>query len=217
MTKKPSNSIEQITDSFGYLFEPALLAEIDKVGIWTSVKAQTSFIEVGDPIPGMPLLLTGSMKIMREDLKGDELLLYYLESGDTCAMTLTCCMSDSKSQIRAIVEEDADLIIIPVAKMEQWIVDFRSWRSFVLNSYNNRLNELLTAIDSLAFKKLDERLWSYLVDKVKITSSTDLTITHNEIAYELNSSRVVISRLLKQLENQGKIKMHRNSLEIIGF
>lgn len=217
MTKKPSNSIEQITESFSYLFEPALLAEIDKVGIWTSVKAQTSFIEVGDPIPGMPLLLTGSMKIMREDLKGDELLLYYLESGDTCAMTLTCCMSDSKSQIHAIVEEDADLIIIPVAKMEQWIVDFRSWRSFVLNSYNNRLNELLTAIDSLAFKKLDERLWSYLVDKVKITSSTDLTITHNEIAYELNSSRVVISRLLKQLENQGKIKMHRNSLEIIDF
>lgn len=217
MIKKPLNSIEQLTEAFGYLFEPELINEIDKVGIWQSAPSQSTFIDVGQPVPGMPLLMEGSLKIMREDEKGDELLLYYIESGDTCAMTLTCCMGNSISQIRAIVEEDARLVMIPVEKMEQWIVDFRSWRSFVLNSYNNRLNELLSAIDSLAFKKLDERLWNYLVDKVKVTSSTDLHITHNEIAYELNSSRVVISRLLKQLENQGKIKMNRNSLEVLDF
>lgn len=217
MTSKPLNSIDQLNDAFGYLFEPALIEAINKVGIWHTVPAQTTFIDVGEFIPGMPLLLEGAFKILREDEKGDELLLYYIESGDTCAMTLTCCMGNSKSQIRAIVEEDARLVMIPVEKMEQWIVEFRSWRSFVLNSYNNRLNELLTAIDALAFKKLDERLWNYLTDKVKITSSTELHITHHEIADELNSSRVVISRLLKQLENQGRIKMHRNSLDVLAF
>jgi CRP/FNR family transcriptional regulator len=217
MTNKPLNSIDQLTEAFGYLFEPSLIEAIDKVGEWHKIPAQTTFVDVGETIPGMPLLLEGALKILREDDKGDELLLYYIESGDTCAMTLTCCMGNSKSPIRAIVEEDARLVMIPVEKMEQWIVEYRSWRSFVLNSYNNRLNELLTAIDALAFKKLDERLWNYLTDKVKITSSTELHITHHEIADELNSSRVVISRLLKQLENQGRIKMHRNSLDVIQF
>jgi CRP/FNR family transcriptional regulator len=126
-------------------------------------------------------------------------------------------MGNAVSQIRAVVEEDARLVMVPTEKMEEWIVKYRTWRSFVLNAYNNRMNELLGAIDALAFKKLDERLWIYLTDKVKITSSTMLSVTHNEVAYELNSSRVVISRLLKQLENQGKIKMHRNSIEVLDF
>jgi CRP/FNR family transcriptional regulator len=212
MTKKPSNSIDLLTEAFGYLFEPALIQEIDHHGIWKKVLSNEIFMEAGEKVLFMPLLLEGSLKILREDDKGDELLLYYIESGDTCAMTLTCCMGNAISNLRAIVEEDALMILLPVEKMEQWIVDYRSWRTFVLNSYNNRLNELLSAIDSLAFKKLDERLWQYLVDKVKITSSTELSITHNEIAEELNSSRVVISRLLKQLENSGKIEMSRNTI-----
>ncbi len=217
MTKKPLNSIDQLTDAFGYLFEKELIEEIDKIGTWHAAPAQTTFIDVGQKLPGMPLLLEGSLKVMREDEKGDELLLYYIESGDTCAMTLTCCMGNALSQIRAVVEEDARLVMVPTAKMEEWIVKYRTWRSFVLNSYNNRMNEMLNAIDALAFKKLDERLWMYLTDKVKVTSNTMLSLTHNDIADELNSSRVVISRLLKQLENQGKIKMHRNSIEVLEF
>lgn len=217
MIVKPSNSIDQLTEAFGYLFEPELIAEIDKFGEWKRLPSQQVFMEAGEKVRFMPLLLEGSLKILREDEKGDELLLYYIESGDTCAMTLTCCMGNAISNLRAIVEEDTLMILIPVDKMEQWIVDYRSWRSFVLNSYNNRMNELLAAIDSLAFKKLDERLWQYLVDKVKITSSTELNITHHEIADELNSSRVVISRLLKQLENSGKIVMNRNSIVMNEF
>lgn len=212
MTAKPSNSIELLTEAFSYLFEPKLIEEIEKYGDWKRQPSQQIFMEPGEKVTHMPLLLEGSLKVLREDDKGDELLLYYIESGDTCAMTLTCCMGNAISNLRAIVEEDALMVMLPVDKMEQWIVEYRSWRSFVLNSYNNRMNELLTAIDSLAFKKLDERLWQYLVDKVKITSSTELSITHHEIADELNSSRVVISRLLKQLENSGKIQMNRNSI-----
>lgn len=212
MTAKPLNSTELLTEAFSYLFEPKLIDEIEKYGDWKRLPSQHIFMEPGEKVTHMPLLLEGSLKILREDDKGDELLLYYIESGDTCAMTLTCCMGNAISNLRAIVEEDALMIMLPVDKMEQWIVEYRSWRSFVLNSYNNRMNELLAAIDSLAFKKLDERLWQYLVDKVKITSSTELSITHNEIADELNSSRVVISRLLKQLENNGKIQMNRNSI-----
>lgn len=213
----PSNTLEKLNTEFGYLFEEKLIQEIDKVATFYSGKANDTFLEIGDKIPGMPLLLAGSMKIFREDDQGNELLLYYLESGDTCAMTLTCCMGNAVSNVRVILEEDSELVLVPVEKMEQWIVEFRSWRSFVLGSYNNRLNELLNAIDSLAFKKLDERLWNYLVDKVKITGSMELQITHHEIAEELNSSRVVISRLLKQLENNRKLNLHRNTIEMLEF
>lgn len=206
-----------LDQAYSYIFEEALLDEIAKVAVYKEFKADDYLIEIGDYIKTMPLLLTGAIKILREDENGDELLLYFLERGDTCAMTLTCCMGQSKSRIRAIAETDGAMLMIPIEKMEEWLTKYKTWRNFVFDSYNVRLNEMLEAIDTLAFMNLDERLYKYLTDKAKVIGNTEIKNTHQEIAYEMHTSRVVISRLLKALELQGKIKLHRNKIEILQF
>ena len=206
-----------LNQAYSYIFEEALLDEIAKVAVYKEFKADDYLIEIGDYIKTMPLLLTGAIKILREDENGDELLLYFLERGDTCAMTLTCCMGQSKSRIRAIAETDGAMLMIPVEKMEEWLTKYKTWRNFVFDSYNVRLNEMLEAIDTLAFMNLDERLYKYLTDKAKVIGDTEIKNTHQEIAYEMHTSRVVISRLLKALELKGKIKLHRNKIEILHF
>ncbi len=149
---------------------------------------------------------------MTEDKKGDELLLYYLEFGDTCAVTLNCCTRKSKSTIRAISESEVELVFVPVEKMEDWMVKYSSWRNYVLESYNTRLNEMLLAIDNIVFNSMEERLKNYLRDKVIVSKSTNLNISHLEIANDLHSSRVVISRLMKKLEKEGLIEQTRNKV-----
>jgi CRP/FNR family transcriptional regulator len=171
-------------------------------------------MDIGQEIYFMPLVLTGAIKVIREDDEGNELLLYFLEKGDTCAMTLTCCLGQSRSQIRAIAELDTEILMIPIDKMESWLV-YKSWRDFVFESYNTRLYEMLDAIDTLAFMNMNERLYKYLKNKVIIKKDKTLSVSHQDIAYELNTSRVVISRLLKQLENEGKVKLLRNKLEVL--
>lgn len=208
---------EILTESYGYIFEEALIDEIVKVATFKEFKADDYLIEIGDYIKTMPLLVNGAIKILREDENGDELLLYFLERGDTCAMTLTCCMGQAKSRIRAIAETDGSLLMMPVEKMEDWLTKYKTWRNFVFDSYNVRLMEMLEAIDTLAFMNLDERLYKYLTDKAKVIGNTEIQNTHQEIAYEMHTSRVVISRLLKALEIEGKIKLHRNKIEILQF
>ena len=207
--------IEELKKSYNHLFEDALINEIVQVGTFKEVPAGFKMMEIGSYVKAIPLLVSGVIKILREDTNGDELLLYYLEKGDTCSMTMTCCMGQTKSEIRAVVETDAKLIMIPVQKMEQWTANFTSWRNFVFESYHNRLNEMLHTIDSIAFDNMDQRLLNYLKEKARITRSKIIENTHQEIAYDLHSSRVVISRLLKKLENIGKIKLHRNYIQII--
>ncbi|MCO6173667.1 Crp/Fnr family transcriptional regulator [Flavobacterium sp. NRK F10] len=206
---------ELLKQAYGYIFEEELLDEISKVAIYKEFKADDYLIEIGDYIKTMPLLLNGAIKILREDDNGDELLLYFLERGDTCAMTLTCCMGQAKSKIRAVAETDGTLLMIPVEKMEEWLTKYKTWRNFVFDSYNIRLKEMLEAIDTLAFMNLDERLYKYLTDKAKVLGNTEINTTHQEIAYEMHTSRVVVSRLLKSLELKGKIKLNRNKIEIL--
>jgi CRP/FNR family transcriptional regulator len=129
-------------------------------------------------------------------------------------MTLNCCLENTSSEIRAICESDTTLVMVPVAFMDDWLTKYRSWRNFIFENYQNRLSEMLKAIDALTFLKLDERLEKYIKDKSKVTKSKTLKITHLEIAMDLNSSRVVISRLLKKMENQGKVVLGRNTISI---
>ena len=129
-------------------------------------------------------------------------------------MTLNCCLENTSSEIRAICESDTTLIMVPVAFMDDWLTKYRSWRNFIFENYQNRLSEMLKAIDALTFLKLDERLEKYIKDKSKVTKSKTLKITHLEIAIDLNSSRVVVSRLLKKMENQGKVVLGRNTISI---
>jgi len=207
--------IQDLKEQYGNIFEEELINEIVQVGTFKEVPAGYKLIEIGDYLRGMPLLISGVIKILREDEDGDELLLYYLEKGDTCSMTMACCMGDAKSEIRAIAETDAKLIMVPIQKMEEWTTKYKSWRNFVFNSYHVRLNELLSTLDSIAFQKMDERLIGYLKEKARVNQDNIIHNTHQEIAYDLHSSRVVISRLLKKLEQLGKIKLHRNYLKIL--
>ena len=204
-----------LKSEFGSTFELPLLQEIETVGTILQFEEGQKIMDIGEYIKGMPLLISGVIKILREDDDGDELLLYYLEKGETCSMTMACCLGDTQSEIRAIAETEVELVLVPIRKMEEWISSYRSWRNFVFESYHERLNELLHTIDSIAFKNMDQRLVAYLKEKARITQSNTVKNTHQEIAYDLHSSRVVMSRLLKKLELMGKIKLHRNSIELI--
>ncbi|MCM4160686.1 Crp/Fnr family transcriptional regulator [Antarcticibacterium flavum] len=207
--------LEDLKKNSLFNFEEALLKEIEETGSLKKYKGGDKLIEIGDYVTAMPLLLNGAVKILREDKDGDELLLYFLESGDTCAMTLSCCLGQTRSEIRAVVERDATVIMIPIAKMEEWTSKFKSWRNFVFESYHNRLSEMLDTIDTIAFLNMDQRLMKYLRDKAMINKNDLLQVTHQEIAYDLHTSRVVISRLLKKLEIEGKITLQRNSIKVV--
>ncbi len=209
--------LSYLKENFDPLFENSLLEEINEVGSLREVKEGEKLIEIGDYVRSMPLLISGAIKILREDNEGDELLLYFLERGDTCAMTLTCCLGQTKSEIRAIAEIDTTLIMVPVEKMEEWTGKYKTWRNFVFQSYHERLTEMLETIDSIAFLKMDERLVKYLQNKQNLTNDSMIKSTHQDIAYDLNTSRVVISRLLKKMEQLGKIELGRNYLKIINL
>jgi CRP/FNR family transcriptional regulator len=209
--------IQELKENYGHQFEDALLDEISRVGTYKEIPEGFKLMEIGQYVKSMPLLVTGAIKILRDDDDGDELLLYFIEQGETCAMTLSCCLGETKSEIRAIAELDTKLIMIPIEKMEEWTTKYKSWRNFVFESYHSRLMELLETIDNIAFRNMDERLLKYIHDKVNITKTDEINSTHQEIAYELHTSRVVISRLLKTLENQGKIELNRNNIKVISI
>ncbi len=204
-----------VKTKYRYIFEEDLLEEIIKVSTIKDFKEGERLMEIGEYIKKIPLLLSGAIKIIREDQKEGEIVLYYIEQGDTCAMTLTCCLGETKSQVRSIAERDGSVILVPVGKMDEWLVKYKSWRNFVLNSYNSRMNELLSAVDSLAFMNMEERLCKLLQDKAKVYNSRFINNTHQELAEELNTSRVVISRILKTLENKGIIQLNRKYIELL--
>ncbi len=204
-----------IKEKYKHLFEDKLLEEMIEISTFREFKEGDKLIEIGEYIKKIPLLINGAIKIIREDQKEGEITLYYIEEGDTCAMTLTCCIGETKSEIRSIAETDGSLILIPVNKMDEWLVRYKSWRNFVLNSYNNRMTEMLSAIDSLAFMNMEERLLKLLEEKSKIYNSLMIQTTHQELADELNTSRVVVSRILKTLENQNIIRLNRKYIELI--
>lgn len=206
---------KELEEAYGFLFEKELLEEISETGTLKNIPAGEKIIEIGEYVTGMPLLLKGAIKIMREDNDGDELLLYFIERGDTCAMTLNCCLGQTKSEIRAVAETDTSFIMVPISKMEEWTAKYKSWRNFVFESYHSRLSEMLDTIDAIAFLNMDQRILRYLRDKAKINQDENVQSTHQQIAYDLHTSRVVVSRLLKKLELDGKISLQRNQIKII--
>ena len=195
--------------------EDKLIDEIITIG--RLKKAEVSQVIVSPEYPGneMPIVLNGLLKVMRVDEEHQEVFLYYLEGGETCAMSITCCMEGKRSSFKVIAEEDSKLWMIPMTYMDEWIAKYQSFRRFVFGSYQERFDELLMSIDSVVFHKMDERLYRYLLDTKQATGTFEIRKTHEQIARELNSSRVVISRLLKQLEKEGKIEQHRNRIEVL--
>jgi len=209
--------IENIIKSrFKQLVEPELINEIVKVSTLKTCHANEVIIEPGAFIKFVPLIIYGSIKITRIDEEGKEVYLYHLSTGQTCAISLNCCMSMRPSEIKAEAEEDTEFLTIPVSYLDEWMTNYKSWKTFMLETYRERFNDLIKTIDSIAFLRLDERLEKYLDDKVKALKTRKLEITHQQIAEELNSSREVISRLLKKLEQKNKVTLGRNRLEWLG-
>ena len=202
---------------YGYLFEPELLDEIEANGKCKLIKQGERLLDIGQDITVMPLIFSGAIKILREDDHGDELLLYFIEKGDTCAMTFSCCLGSGKSEIRAIAESDTELLLIPIEKMDEWMAKYQSWREFILDSYHTRMSELLETIDTLAFMKMDERIMKYLKDRAMVTNDDIIYSTHQDVARDLHTSRVVVSRLLKSLEREGKIELSRNHIKVLAL
>lgn len=196
-------------------FEEKLVEEIAQVGRRKKVKAQGKVIDPGSKNNEIPIVLSGLLMVMTKDAEGNELFLYNLEGGETCAMSITCCLEGKKNAFYVIAEEESELWMVPMAHMDSWIQKYLSFRKFVFQSYQTRFEELLSAVDSMAFMKMDERLYKYLLDKKQATGSYVISKTHQQIANDLNTSRVVVSRLLKQLEKEDKIGQKRNRIEIL--
>lgn len=202
-------------DKLTHVFEPKLLQEIQQFGVIQHYKEGDLIMDYGKYIRMMPIVLNGTIKVYRLDEDGREILLYYLSSSESCSMAYSCCIEAKKSEVKAIAEDDVELIAIPHIKLDEWLCVYPSWKNYIMRSFNERFIELLKSIESIAFHKLDERLIDYLKDKQRITGSSVIKASHLLIADELATSRVVISRLLKQLENNKQIILYRNEIKIL--
>jgi CRP/FNR family transcriptional regulator len=195
------------------LLEKPLLEEIDNVSTFLELRTGQSILGEGDYIKSFPMILKGCLRVVRMSDEGKELLLYYLNRGEICAMSLTCCMVPQKSNIKMIAEEDSFVVTIPVDKPEKWISEYKSWKEFMMNSYRDRFNELLSTIDAIAFTRLDDRLARFFRERYKSTGKTIFNGTHQDIAFLLNTSREVVSRLLHDLENKKMVILRRNEVD----
>ena len=202
----------KIKTLFSPILEDALVDEMISLGKIEHYQVGDIVIDVNQKIERIPLMLDGSIKIMREDEEGKEMFLYYIESGSTCAASLTCCMNSHRSNILAIVEEDATFLSVTVDFMDKWMAQYRSWRSFILSNYATRYDELLEVVDLLAFKRMDDRVANYLQEKASLYHSKTVEISHQDIAYDLNTSREVVSRILKQMERNGDVELKRGKI-----
>lgn len=207
-------TIEKLKQALPSITDPKLLQAILEKGQEMNLESGKVLMEPGQFIKAVPLVIEGSVKIMRMDEDGKELFLYYLDPGETCALSLTCCSASRPSEIRAVVEEKAVMIFIPIQFHEQFSDEFKQWKDFVSITYQQRFQELLVALDAVAFKRMDERLMRYIVTKMKQHKANELHTTHQEIANELGTSREVVSRLLKQLEKKKWIELGRNIIYI---
>tara|TARA_Y100001949_G_C15840004_1_gene265876 strand:+ start:84 stop:713 length:630 start_codon:yes stop_codon:yes gene_type:complete len=195
--------------------EPKLAQEILTIGRLKKVKAGGVVISPESNNNEMPIVLEGLLKVMRKDDERGDIFLYYIAGGETCAMSITCCIEGKKKEFHVVAEEDSVLWMIPMTFIDSWIVKYKSFRRYVFDSYQTRFEEMLNTIDSVVFLNMHERLFKYLLDKKQATGSYVINKTHEQIAQELNTSRVVVSRLLKQLEKEEKIEQHRNRIEIL--
>jgi CRP/FNR family transcriptional regulator len=194
--------------------DPDLNSEIEKNAKRKVIPKGTVLIKPGDEIIFIPIVAKGSIRIIRQDLDGQEVFLYHLYPGQTCAMSLTCCQSGKKSMIKAVAEDDAEIIQIPIKLTEDWY-RYPEWKAYISNNYNNRFAELMQVIDLIAFSNMDKQLLHYLEERSKALNTRVLEITHQEIADELHAHREAISRLLRTMEQKKMVRLGRNNIEVL--
>lgn len=195
------------------IFEPELIREIEEKSMPFNATAGQGLIKMGQPIKVVPLVLAGTLRVSRENEEGQELLLYYAKSGEGCAMTFSCGMMSKPSQVKGTAEDDLTILCVPVNVMEEWMHRFPSWKKFVIGTIVSEFMDVIKTVDDVTFKKMDERLVNYLKEKSKLTGSSLINQSHQQIADEMGTNRVVISRLLKKLENDKKLLLFRNQIK----
>jgi len=196
-------------------FSSSLIDDIEKNAIVQEFNAGDVIMRTGQYIKNTVLVLSGKIKIYREDNDGGEFFMYYLQPGQACAISMICATKNETSQIMAKVVEDVELVMVPLPLMDKWMMQHRSWYEFVIDTYRSRFEEVLEVVNSIAFRAMDERLEFYLKRHKDACGCSDLKLSHQEIATELNTSREVISRLLKKLEQRGAVQLHRNHIELL--
>jgi CRP/FNR family transcriptional regulator, anaerobic regulatory protein len=196
-------------------FEPALLQEIEEKSMLFTASAGQGLIKMGQPIKVVPLVLEGTLKVSRENEDGQELLLYYAKAGKGCAMTFSCGMMSQPSQVKGTAEDDLTILCVPVHVMEEWMQRYPSWKKFVMGTIVSEFIDVIKTVDDVTFKKMDERLVNFLKEKSKLTGSSLINLSHQQIADEMGTNRVVISRLLKKLENDKRLLLFRNQIKLL--
>lgn len=201
---------------FSFL-EKELQEEILKNGILKTYKPREVIVREGQYITVFPMVLSGLIRVTRNSNEGNELLLYFLKKNEMCAISLTCCMASRKSTVKAVAEQETQVILLPVSLLDEWMCKYPSWKQFVMQIFQNRISELIDTVDTFAFMKLDDRLLKYFRYRYETFGTSEFKGTHQDLALQLNSSREVISRLLKKLEKAGKIKLSRNFIDFSGL
>lgn len=197
------------------LFHSLLNKEVYQSGQIKSFPADTIILDINAYIKSIPIVLSGSIKVIRTDDEGREILLYYIKPGESCIMSFLAGIHNDTSKIKAIVEEDAEVLLIPVSKASDWIKEFPEWTDFIFTLYQKRFEELLEVVNAVAFQKIDVRLLHLLNQKSSLFQSKEIAVTHRQLADELGITREAVSRVLKQMENDKLISLSRNKISLL--
>lgn len=179
-----------------------------------TLPAETVLMQSNSYIRSIPVVLSGSMRVMRQDEAGREILLYYIKPGESCIMSFLAGIHEDTCKVKLVVEEDSEVLMLPIAKASEWIKVYPEWADFIFKLYHNRFEELLEVINAVAFQKLDDRIVTLLKRKANVYGSNEFSITHQQLAEELGTTREVVSRLLKQMEKQELITLSRNKITL---
>jgi CRP/FNR family transcriptional regulator, anaerobic regulatory protein len=210
-----ANETAEYYSIFSSVFEPALISELEAKSMLMKVSGGETIMRIGSPVRAVPLVISGVVKVSRVNDEGQEILLYYVRRGETCAMSFTCWMTSQVSSIEGVAEEDSVLLAIPGKVVDEWLLKYPTWKKFVMTTILDGFTVVIKSIDDIAFKKMDDRLIIYLKEKSKATGSSLINLTHQQIGDELGTNRVVVSRLLKKLENDNKLLLYRNQIKLL--
>ena len=206
------NPLQEISE---FKTSPELIAKLYEFGIQKNYAAGSIILNENAHIHSIPIVTKGVMKVIRLEDDGREILLYYIKAGESCIMSFLGGLHNETSKVKAEVEEDAEILFLPMEKVSLFIKDYPQWLDYIFRLYHKRFEELLEIVNAIAFKKVDERLLNLLHKKVEMTHSKTLAITHEQLANELGTARVVVSRLLKQLEETGQLQLGRNKIQLL--
>jgi CRP/FNR family transcriptional regulator, anaerobic regulatory protein len=210
-----NNEISSLVKVYSPVFEAQLIQELQEKSMLVTATAGQGLINPGQTIKVVPLVLSGTLKVSRINAEGQELLLYYVREGGGCAMTFSCGLMSIPSQVKGTAEDDLSMLCVAVPTMEEWMVKYPSWKKYVMGTIVNEFLDVIKSVDEVTFKKMDDRLVNYLKGKSKIAGSTVINLTHQQIADDMGTNRVVVSRLLKKLETDKRLILYRNQIKLL--